>query len=288
MIFQKQQLPAALHVVSTPIGNARDITLRALDVLASVDVLVAEDTRRLRKLMEIHGIDLAGRPLWSYHDHSRDRDRERVCDAITAGQSVAYVSDAGTPLVADPGFKLVAAATAGGLNVTAVPGASAVLAAMAVGAIGTDRFTFVGFLPSAQRALVSAVQDLKGVDGTLVIYESGRRVRDLLGVLCETLGADRPAALCRELTKKFETVTRGSLQELVEMQELETRGECVVLVGRSSGTTLSEDGIDEALQEALKTMRMKDAATAVAGALGLNRRDVYQRALALSSKGEEG
>ena len=282
MIFRTVTLDPGLYLVATPIGNARDITLRALDTLASADMILAEDTRTARKLMEIHGVELRGRPLRAYHDHSGPGDRDRVIEALRAGQSVAYVSEAGTPLVADPGFKLVVDAVAADLPVHAVPGASAVLAALSIGGLGTDRFHFAGFLPTPRAQRQRALQEMAAVDGTLVMFEAGRRIREMLDDLCEVLGEGRKAALCRELTKTFEEVERGTLGALRDRGDLlETRGEFVVLVGRADGSEQREEDIDMALRQALQTMRVKDAATAVAGAMGLNRRDVYQRALAL-------
>ena len=282
MIFRTVSLEPGLYLVATPIGNARDITLRALYTLASADLILAEDTRTARKLMEIHGVELRGRPLRAYHDHSGPADRARIMAALEAGQSVAYVSEAGTPLVADPGFKLVVDAVEAGHPVHPVPGASAVLAALSVGGLGTDRFHFTGFLPTARTARRTALQEMAGIDGTLVMFESGRRIRELLDDLCEMFGTGRHAALCRELTKTFEQVERGTLGVLRDRgDDLETRGEFVVLVGRADRMTQKEEDIDMALRQALRTMRVKDAATTVAGAMGLNRREVYQRALAL-------
>ncbi len=285
MIFETRRLDPGLYIVATPIGNARDITLRALDVLASAGTLVAEDTRTTRKLMEIHGIPLGGRPIRSYHDQSGAGDRARILAAIRDGQAVAYVSDAGTPLIADPGFKLVSEAVAAGLDVHAVPGASAVLAALTVGGLGTDAFHFAGFLPAARAARRRALGELVAVPGTLVFYETGRRLQESLGDVCDILGEERRAAICRELTKRFETVDRGRLGDLRAVADREIRGEFVLLVGRAERAQAAETEIDRALQEALNTMRVKDAANTVAGALGLNRREVYQRALALSRDG---
>ncbi|EAR51434.1 hypothetical protein OG2516_16976 [Oceanicola granulosus HTCC2516] len=282
MNFAPQPLAAGLYLVSTPIGNARDITLRALDVLAGADVIAAEDTRTARKLMEIHGLSSAGRQMLAYHDHSSDR--ARVARAATTG-SVAYVSEAGTPLLADPGFRLARDVRAAGGAVTAVPGASALLAALAVGGQPTDRFLFAGFLPATAAARRGVIAELARVPATLVFYESPGRVAALLADLVETLGAERHGAICRELTKKFEEVAEGPLGELVaRLGEMVVKGEFVVLVAPPGAAAVSEDDVDAALAQAMETMRVKDAANAVAGALGLPRRDVYQRALGLSRK----
>ena len=229
---QNQTLAPGLYFVATPIGSARDITLRALDVLRAADMLVAEDTRNTRRLLQIHGIALGGRPLVSYHDHNAARQRPRILQALREGRSVACVSDAGTPLVADPGFALARAAIAEDLPVTAVPGPSALLAALTVAGLPTDRFFFAGFLAVRGRARQDALKDLTTVPGTLVLFENPRRVRETLIDLGQTLGEMRQAALCRELTKRFEEVLRGSLAELADrVGTTPLRGEVVIVVG---------------------------------------------------------
>jgi len=278
----KGQLSAGIYLVATPIGSARDITLRALDVLAGADVIAAEDTRTARKLMEIHGIALAGRRIVAFHDHSDRAAAARLVGEARDGRAVAYVSEAGTPLVSDPGFELVREAIAAGVAVTAVPGASAVLAALTVAGLPTDRFLFAGFLPAQGAARAAAIADLRGVTATLVFYESPRRVGALMADLAAGLGGARPAAVARELTKRFEEVRRGSLADLAETYAAkEPRGEVVVLVGHATAEATDEDAVRAALAEAMKTMRMKDAATAVAGATGMARREVYQIALGM-------
>lgn len=276
-------LAPGLYLVSTPIGNARDITLRALDVLAGAEMIAAEDTRTARHLMEIHGLAPGGRPVVAYHDHSTERDRERIVAAVNEGRSVAYVSEAGTPLLADPGFRLARAVRAEGGAVTAVPGASALLSALAVGGVPTDRFLFLGFLPAAQAARRSALAEIGRIDATLVLYESPRRLAAALADMAEVLGGDRRAVICRELTKKFEEVVGGTLSGLLtRLPELVLKGEIVLLLGPPEADSgAAEADIDAALRRAMETMRVKDAATAVAGALGLPRREVYQRALSL-------
>jgi 16S rRNA (cytidine1402-2'-O)-methyltransferase len=277
-------LGPGLYLAATPIGAARDITLRALDLLRDADVIAAEDTRTARKLMDIHGVPLNGRRLVACHDHSGEGVVAGLVDAIAGGASVLYVSEAGTPLVSDPGFTLARAAIARGLPVTAAPGASAVLAALAVAGLPADRFLFAGFLPSAQAARRASIAELAGVPATLVLYESPKRLNGLLTDLCEVLG-DRSAAVCRELTKRFEEVRRGPLSELAAgTRDEEVRGEVVVVVDRGGAREVTEDEIRARLADAMGTMRLKDAATAVAGALGLPRQRVYQ--LALGLKGE--
>lgn len=284
MNWQKVPLEPGLTLVSTPIGAARDITLRALDVLASADVLVAEDTRRLRKLLELHGIPLEGRPVIAYHEHSGPGARSALIDRIKAGRSVAYATDAGTPLVADPGFQLVRAALEAGLAVHAAPGPSAPVVALTLSGLGSDRFLFAGFLPAAKAARRTALAELAGVPATLVLFESPKRVRECLDDLCDILGEEREAAICRELTKKFEEVRRGTLGQLRDGLE-EIRGEVVLVIDRARGDQGAES-LEDDLRRALRTMRVKDAAAAVAGAHGRSARDVYQLALRLKDGGD--
>jgi 16S rRNA (cytidine1402-2'-O)-methyltransferase len=282
MNFDTKPISAGLYFVATPIGSARDITLRGLDLLAGVDVIAAEDTRTARKLMDIHGVPLRQRPVLAYHDHSGDGMRARILAEITAGKSVAYVSEAGTPLVADPGYALGRAVIEAGLPLTAAPGASAVLAALTVSGLPSDRFLFVGFLAAAKVQRETEIAALRDLPFTLIFYESPKRVRDMLVSLAQVMGGQRQAAVCRELTKRFEQVSRGSLTELVAAFDGPApRGEIVVLVGRAGATEVGAATVAAALREAMKTMRMKDAATLVAGAMGLPRRQVYQTALTM-------
>ncbi|WP_322890215.1 MULTISPECIES: 16S rRNA (cytidine(1402)-2'-O)-methyltransferase [unclassified Yoonia] len=282
MNHQTKPLSAGLYFVATPIGSARDITLRALDILASADLIAAEDTRTARKLMEIHGVPLNGRKVVAFHDHSGEGAVDRLVADMAAGRSVAYVSEAGTPLVADPGFELGRAAIAAGVPVTTAPGASAVLAALTVSGLPTDRFAFVGFLPAARQQRETDIAALRDVPFTLVFYESPKRVGEMLASLRDTLGGERQAVVCRELTKRFEETTRGTLDEVAQhYADRSVKGELVVLVGRAGATDVADGDVTEALKEAMKTMRVKDAATVVAGALGLPRRQVYQIALGL-------
>lgn len=275
-------LAAGLYFVATPIGSARDITLRALDILASAQLIAAEDTRTARKLMEIHGIPLDGRKVIAFHDHSGAAAVDRLVAAMLAGQAVAYVAEAGTPLVADPGFELGRAAIAAGVKVTTAPGASAALAALTVSGLPSDRFAFVGFLPAARSQRETEIAALRDLPFTLIIYESPKRVQEMLNDLCQILGADRQVVVCRELTKRFEEITRGRLADVAQIYADRTvKGEIVVLVGRAGAQDVADQDVTVALTEAMKTMRIKDAATVVAGALGLPRRQVYQIALGL-------
>jgi 16S rRNA (cytidine1402-2'-O)-methyltransferase len=268
--------------VSTPIGAARDITLRALDILANADVLAAEDTRTLRHLMEIHAIPLGNRPLVAYHEHNNDAATPRLLAAIREGKSVVYASEAGTPLISDPGFQLARAAIAEGLTVLAAPGPSAVLCALTVSGLPSDRFLFAGFPPSTQSARLAFLQELIGIQATLILYESPKRINQLLHDLVQGYGEGRQAVVCRELTKRFEEVVRGTLGELAAEFEARTvKGEIVVLIDRAAVVVADQATVEIALKKALTTMKVKDAATAVADAYGLPRRDLYQLALRL-------
>ena len=277
-----QTLPLApgLYLVSTPIGAARDITLRALDVLASADVLAAEDTRTLRHLMEIHGIALRDRPLFACHDHNEAQVSPRIVRAIAEGKSVAYASEAGTPMVSDPGFPLARAVIAEGLPVTAAPGPSAAICALTLAGLPTDRFLFAGFAPAQKSARRSFLQELAPIPATLVLYESPKRINQLLEECCETLGEGRKMALCRELTKRFEEVLRGSVAEVRQaISRRDLKGEIVLVIGRGEKVASDAATVEAALEKALQEMTVKDAAAAVAEAFGLPRREVYQLAL---------
>ena len=274
-----------LHFVATPIGAARDITLRALDILAGADVLAAEDTRTLRHLMEMHGVALNGRMVLAYHDHNGDQMRPRLIEALKAGKSVAYASEAGTPLVADPGFQLARAAIDEGLTVLAAPGPSALLCALSVSGLPTDRFFFAGFLPPKSAARKTSLRDLAQVPGSIIFYESPRRIDACLRDMIETLGPNRQAAICRELTKRFEEILRGTLADLSEsLAGRDLKGEIGVVVDRADPVPASAQTVEDALREALKTQSSKDAAAQVAQAFGLTRRDLYQLALSLGQR----
>lgn len=278
-------VPPGLHLLATPIGAARDITLRALDVLAGADVLAAEDTRTLRHLMEIHGIALNGRPLIAYHDHNGQAVRPRLLRALKEGRSVAYAPEAGTPLIADPGFQLARAAIAEGLAVLAAPGPSAVLAALTVSGLPSDRFLFAGFPPMGAGDRARFLAELGQVPATLILYESPKRINRLLTEMAETFGNERAAAVCRELTKRFEDVSRGTLGELAEAFAGRTvKGEIVVLVDRPGDRVVDAESIRAALRDALGHGSVRDAAARVAAALNLPRRDVYRMALQLAER----
>jgi 16S rRNA (cytidine1402-2'-O)-methyltransferase len=280
------RLAPGLYLVATPIGNARDITLRALDVLAAADVLAAEDTRNTRRLMDIHRVALGDRPLLPYHDHNGPKMRPRLLQEIAAGRSVAYVSDAGTPLVADPGYRLAVEAGEAGLPVMAVPGPSAVLAALSVAGLPSDRFLFAGFPPVQAGARKRWLRELAEVPATLVLFESAKRCSRSVPDMIEVFGGGRRAALCRELTKLHEEVRRGSLEDILRgLVERPPRGEVVLVIDRAEEGAAAVD-LDGVLEEALTTMSLRVATDHVAEVTGRPRREVYQAALRLR-EGEE-
>ena len=285
MNHQITRLQPGLYFVATPIGSARDVTLRALDVLASAEVLAAEDTRSLRRLLEIHGIPLGDRPLLSYHDHSGAKARAKLLAFLDDGKSVAYASEAGTPLIADPGYHLSKEAAEAGHLVTSAPGPSAIIPALTLAGLPTDAFFFAGFLPNAKSARRSGLEAVKEVPGTLVFYESPHRIAEMLKDAARVLGADRDAVICRELTKKFEEVRRGTLGGLAEeIAGTKLKGEIVVLIDRASVREASAEDIEAALVAAMETMSVRDASESVAKAFGAHKRSVYQSALKLSGK----
>ena len=278
------KLAAGLYFVATPIGSARDITLRGLDILASCDVIAAEDTRTLRHLMEIHGVALNGRAVLPYHDHNGAEMRPKIMSLLTEGKSVAYASEAGTPLVADPGFALGRAAIADGHMVTTAPGASASLAALTVSGLPSDRFLFAGFPPPKSGERRTFLQDLDQTQATLILYESPKRIHKLLNEMAEIWSQDRQIALCRELTKKFEEVIRGSLADVIAaIEDRALKGEIVLVIDRAEKQAADEATVIAALRARLKTARLKEAAAQVATELGLPKRDVYQLGLSLDA-----
>jgi 16S rRNA (cytidine1402-2'-O)-methyltransferase len=279
-----QTLGPGLYVVSTPIGNLRDITLRALDVLKTVEEVLAEDTRVAGKLMSAYGLKVRLSP---YHDHNGAERRPDLISRMQAGAKIALISDAGTPLVSDPGWKLAHDALEAGVKVYPIPGASAMLAGLVASGLPSDHFMFAGFLPPKSGARRAAADALKSVPGTLIFYESGPRLAASLEDLAVSLGGNRQAAVARELTKLFEETRRGTLSELAThyAEAGPPRGEIVLLVGPPLETEITQANLDAALLDALKDQPTKAAASAVAEALGLPKRDVYQRALQLKANG---
>ncbi len=278
---EAEPIAPGLHVVATPIGNLRDISFRALATLAAADVVLAEDTRVTKVLLAHFGITT---PLTAYHEHNANAMRPQLLARLQAGGALALVSDAGTPLVSDPGFKLVADALAAGISVTSVPGASAILAALVVAGLPTDRFFFEGFLPVKTGQRRHRIAELAAIPGTLVFFESPRRLADTLQDLADVLG-ERDAAIARELTKYYETVRRGTLAGLASelAQEPTPKGEIVLLVAppQSGAVAAGAANLDAELEVALQSFSVKDAADVVSAQTGLPRRQVYARALQL-------
>lgn len=282
--IQSTGLPAGLYIVATPLGNARDITLRALDILAAAEVIYCEDTRTSGKLMSLHNIVT---PRRAYHEHNAQEVRPKILRQIEQGAAIALISDAGTPLISDPGMPLVREVRAAGLHVFAIPGPSAPIAALSIAGLATDHFSFFGFLPSKQAARKKALENIQAYDGTLVFFESARRVAKMLADVSSVLGP-REIAVARELTKKFEETIFGTADDLAARFEASPlRGELVIMVGPKAemprDTQTQEARIDSALSIALATMSLRDAVKAVTGETGEKRKIVYQRALLLTS-----
>jgi 16S rRNA (cytidine1402-2'-O)-methyltransferase len=284
--IEAPQAAGGLYLVATPIGNLGDISLRALELLAGADVIACEDTRVTRKLTERYGI---ATPLTSYHEHNAAEARPKLLARLAAGQAVALVSDAGTPLISDPGYRLVRAACEAGHPVTALPGASATLAALSVAGLPTDRFFFEGFLPPKQAGRQKRIAELAAIPATLVLFESGPRLASALADLAGGLGP-RAAAICRELTKLHEEVRRGDLPSLARdyAEGAETRGEIVIVVAPPADDEANADDVDDLLRQALARVSVKDAVGEVALATGRPRREVYQRALELAKESGDG
>jgi 16S rRNA (cytidine1402-2'-O)-methyltransferase len=277
-------LTPALYVVATPIGNLGDMTLRAIAALARANIVCAEDTRHSRTLLAHYGIQ---RRLQPYHEHNADRARPALLDALASGKSIALISDAGTPLVSDPGYKLVRDAVAAGHKVVALPGPSSVLAALAVAGLPTDAFHFAGFLPPKSGARRARLEELKGLQATLVLFEAPSRLASTLADLSELLGL-REAAVARELTKLHEELRRGSLSELAQWAATAPpKGEMVILVGPATeAPQISDDDLRRELAQELAVLSLRDATRAVAARTGMPRARVYEIALQLRKAGE--
>lgn len=269
-------LPAVtpgLYVVATPIGNRGDITLRALSVLSKADIICCEDTRTSLKLLQTFGIN---KPLWAYHDHNGDKMRPKIIEALATGKIIALISDAGMPLISDPGYKLVRACYENHLPVTTVPGASAVLAGLVLSAMPSDRFMFCGF------ANPKEFSELKSIPATLVFFEAPQRVIDCLEAMQMSF-PDRDVAVVREITKRFEQVTFGSYADVIThyASQESIKGEFVIVLSPPSKRAIEVAEIDAALSQLMREHSLKEASQLVAEALGLPRKHVYQRALAL-------
>ena len=281
-IVAKIDLSPGLYVVATPIGNLRDVTLRALDVLASANLILCEDTRVTKRLLERYRITT---PLGRYDDHSGDRDRDAILGRLAAGEAVALASDAGTPLVSDPGFKLARAVIEAGHAVVPVPGASAPLAALTAAGLPTDSFFFGGFLPEKSVARQKTLAALLGRGETVIVFESARRLPDALADAA-AVDPERRVIVARELTKRFEEFVRGPASELADKYRKEgpPKGEVVLLFAPAPAPESGQAETDAALRDALRHLSTKEAATAVAYLTGARRRDLYQRALELAGE----
>jgi len=283
------RLPGGLYLVATPIGNLRDITLRALEILGGADLVCCEDTRVTRKLFDHYGLST---PLTPYHEHNAESQRPKILQRLGEGAAVALVSDAGTPLISDPGYKLAREAAAAGFPVSAAPGASAALMALTVSGLPTDRFFFEGFLPARPEKRRSRIAELARIPATLILFESGPRLAATLSDLSEGLGP-RDATVARELTKLHEEVRRGTLTALAAdyaggaEKPAETRGEIAIVISAPREAAAEDADIDALLRAALTRLSLKDAVAEVAAATGAARRSVYGRALELA-KDDDG
>ncbi len=280
---QEVSLKPGLYLVPTPIGNMRDITFRALDVLAAADLIVCEDTRVTGKLLKAFGLK---KPMRVYNDHATEKDRQHIIKVIEEGESVAMVSDAGTPLISDPGYKLVREIVGMGLSVTALPGANAVLPALQLSGLPCDAFSFVGFLPARSGPRKAMLEKWQDRPGTLICYETGPRIEESLKDIQKVLG-DRPAAMARELTKLYEETRRGKISTILEsIQEGgQPKGEIVLIIGENKvESAAAAETIEGQLKEALKQLSVRDAAEMVATATGKPKKAIYMLALKLSGK----
>lgn len=285
-VFHAPRLTPGLHVVATPIGRLIDVSLRALETLASADVIACEDTRVTRVLLERYGIR---NTLVSYNDHNAGERRPRLLAALESAKAVALVSDAGTPLVSDPGFKLVGEVIAAGHRVIPVPGPSAMLAALVASGLPSDAFLFAGFLSAKTEARRHRLEQLARVPATLIFYESPHRLADCLADAVAVLGADRPAVMARELTKTFEETVRGTLGSLAEIFAARSvKGEVVVVIGPPAEETTSVDDVDAMLRAALARQAPGKAVAEVARLTGFDRKALYERAMALKAATEGG
>jgi len=276
--LSEASLSPGLYLVATPIGNLRDITLRALDVLAGCDVLLAEDTRVTGKLLSAYGIRTR---LERHDEHVAERAIPGILERLEAGGRIALVSDAGTPMVSDPGSRLAREAIAAGHPVIPIPGASAALAALTLAGLPTERFLFAGFPPPKSAARRTFLEEFTNIRATLIFYEGASRVASSLTDMAAVFGP-RPAAVCRELTKLYETCVRGSLDQLAADPRFESpKGEIVILVGPGEAKAASAQDVQAALQEAMTRLPLGEAASEVAKAFGLSRKDLYRQALKL-------
>ncbi|CTQ56899.1 Ribosomal RNA small subunit methyltransferase I [Roseibium album] len=280
--FSAPNLEPALYIVSTPIGNLGDITVRALETLAASSIIACEDTRVTATLTQKFGLKT---PLLAYHEHNANKQRPKILAELEAGRAVALVSDAGTPLVSDPGYRLVRDVVAEGFNVIPIPGASAPLAGLVGSGLPSDTILFAGFLPQKGGPKTKRLEELARVPATLIFFESPHRTSSTLDLMADVFGGEREAVVARELTKRYETFERGTLPELAErMADKPIKGEIVILVGPPEEKPEADaSDLDALLAEALVDMPVSTAAKKVAKATGLDRNEVYKRALDLKA-----
>ncbi len=280
------RIDPALYIVATPIGNLSDITVRALETLSGADLIACEDTRTTRVLLDRYQIRTH---MFAYHEHNSDVARPRILAALAEGKSVALVSDAGTPLISDPGYRLVTATVEAGYRVIPIPGASALLSALVGAGLPTDAFLFAGFLSSKQEARARRIEELSSLAATVIFYESPHRLDETLAELARIMGSDRPAVVARELTKTFEEFAHGTLGELADRYAAEKpRGEIVIVVGPASEEETSDSDVDRLLIAALARTPPGKAAAEVARLTGRDRKELYERALALKDVAKPG
>ena len=285
MYSQVPDIRAGLYLVATPIGTASDISIRAINLIANANVLIAEDTRNLLKLMKIHNIKLDGRMLLSYHDHNGSEQRPKVLSILKSQKSVVFVSDAGTPLIADPGYRLVSEAITRGFYVSCAPGACAVLAALTISGLPTDKFFFGGFIPTKTEAKKQFFLNYLNLPATIVFYESASRLSRTLDELCEVCDNERKVVVCRELTKKFEDIRRGTLIEVANYFSTfsKVKGEIVLLLSPAKLQIFGEKEVNDNLIDAIEYMSLKDAVSFVSKRLSIPKKIVYARALSMKS-----
>ena len=282
MYFEVKSLDPGLYIVSIPIGRARDITLNGLDVLASADIIVAEDTRMIKKLLNIYSIPLSGLKLISYHDHNAKKQIPKLLDFLELGSRVAFVSDAGTPLISDPGYLLVKEIAKKGFLVTSAPGPSAVLAALTVSGLPTDKFMFCGFLPNQKTARSKYIMSCNIPATTLIFFETSNRIIACLDDMISQFGTEREIVVCRELTKKFETIYRGSAIQVREQLNKDTiKGEIVLLISPGVAEKSNIDEIERSLIKLMDSHSLKESVQIVATNFNVSKKTIYQMALKL-------
>jgi len=282
LYFEVKSLDPGLYIVSTPIGRARDITLNGLDVLASADIIVAEDTRMIKKLLNIYSIPLSGLKLISYHDHNAKKQIPKILDFLELGSRVAFVSDAGTPLISDPGYLLVKEIAKKGFLVTSAPGPSAVLAALTVSGLPTDKFMFCGFLPNQKTARSKYIMSCNIPATTLIFFETSNRIIACLDDMISQFGTEREIVVCRELTKKFETIYRGSAIQVREQLNKDTiKGEIVLLISPGVAEKSNIDEIERSLIKLMDSHSLKESVQIVATNFNVSKKTIYQMALKL-------